>query len=197
MSSQAKTAARIAAIIKDLRLRLGYSQQAFSDRLGLSLVIVNRFEKGHVLPNAGSLVKLEQVALRHGFHDYAAVFHQALYSDCVPCIGGDPYCPCQDGDLCHYRGPDAWPIPRRDTENMPLDAKDKIDLENLKERFTYHAPTGEQPAAYEKLRAKALEFATLIVETCPSSPERSTALTGLDAVVMFSNASIARNQSAE
>lgn len=20
----------------------------------------------------------------------------------VPCIGGDPTCPCQDGDLCHY-----------------------------------------------------------------------------------------------
>ena len=30
-----------------------------------------------------------------------------------PCIGNDPLCPCQDGDMCHYRGPDAWPIPER------------------------------------------------------------------------------------
>ena len=28
-----------------------------------------------------------------------------------PCIGHDPACPCQDGDLCHYRGPDSWPMP--------------------------------------------------------------------------------------
>jgi hypothetical protein len=20
-----------------------------------------------------------------------------------PCIGGDPFCPCQDGDACHYK----------------------------------------------------------------------------------------------
>ena len=29
------------------------------------------------------------------------------------CPGGDPTCPCQDGDLCHYEGPDAWPIPSK------------------------------------------------------------------------------------
>jgi len=27
------------------------------------------------------------------------------------CIGNDPLCPCQDGDMCHYEGPDPWPIP--------------------------------------------------------------------------------------
>jgi hypothetical protein len=75
---------------------------------------------------------------------------------------------------------------------MPLDARDKIDLDNLKERFTYHAPQGDQAERYQQLRAKALEFAELIVTLCPSSPERSTALTGLDAVVMFANAAIAR-----
>jgi len=80
---------------------------------------------------------------------------------------------------------------------MPLDAKDKIELENLKARFIYHVPAGDQPERYEKLRAKALEFAELIVATCPSSPERSTALTGLDAVVMFSNAAIARSAPVE
>lgn len=27
------------------------------------------------------------------------------------CPGGDEICPCQDGDVCHYEGPDAWSIP--------------------------------------------------------------------------------------
>ena len=32
-----------------------------------------------------------------------------------PCLGDDPYCPCQDGDLCHYKagedGTKAMEIP--------------------------------------------------------------------------------------
>ena len=27
-----------------------------------------------------------------------------------PCIAADPTCPCQDGDMCHYHGPQAWPV---------------------------------------------------------------------------------------
>lgn len=27
------------------------------------------------------------------------------------CPGKDIACPCQDGDACHYEGPNAWPIP--------------------------------------------------------------------------------------
>lgn len=40
-----------------------------------------------------------------------------LYLHPVPptCIGKDPSCPCQDGDICHYRdsadGTKGWPIP--------------------------------------------------------------------------------------
>ena len=83
---------------------------------------------------------------------------------------------------------------RRDTVIMPLDARDKVTLDSLENRFTYHAPRGDQPARYEKLRGEALVFARLIVESCPPSPERSTALTHLDAVVMFANAAIARNE---
>ena len=25
------------------------------------------------------------------------------------CKYGDPTCPCQDGDMCHYEGPNPWP----------------------------------------------------------------------------------------
>jgi hypothetical protein len=35
------------------------------------------------------------------------------------CIGHNRTCPCQDGDLCHYQGPDPWPIPRTITLPSP------------------------------------------------------------------------------
>jgi hypothetical protein len=76
---------------------------------------------------------------------------------------------------------------------MPLDATDKIVMEDLNNRFTYHAPEGDQVKSYQAIRSGALDFARLIVNACPSSPERSTALTHLDAAVFFANAAIARN----
>ena len=47
----------------------------------------------------------------------AACAHIAEH--CAPCPHGDPYCPCQDGDLCHYEGPDAWPEPIPGTFDPP------------------------------------------------------------------------------
>jgi hypothetical protein len=80
---------------------------------------------------------------------------------------------------------------------MPLDAKDKITMDSLETRYTYHSPNPLQVEQFRALRAAALRFAELIVENCPSSSERSTALTHLDAAVMFANAAIARNQPAD
>jgi hypothetical protein len=34
------------------------------------------------------------------------------------CKFGDPSCPCQDGDMCHYEGPKAWPSPRREQDHI-------------------------------------------------------------------------------
>lgn len=39
---------------------------------------------------------------------------KALQTKITPCIGNDPTCPCQDGDICHYEGPDAWPVTDKD-----------------------------------------------------------------------------------
>ncbi len=36
-----------------------------------------------------------------------------------PCLGGDPLCPCQDGDCCHYRGNDPWPV--RNNRRNPVE----------------------------------------------------------------------------
>jgi hypothetical protein len=89
------------------------------------------------------------------------------------------------------------PPPRVYNGSMPLDARDKIELEDLESRFTYHAPNGDQAERYRILRGEALVLARLIVQSCPSSAERSTALTHLDACVMFANAAIARQPTAE
>jgi hypothetical protein len=79
---------------------------------------------------------------------------------------------------------------------MPLDAKDKITIDSLETRYTYHAPNPLQVEQYRSIRAGALRLAQIIVEECPSSAERSSALTHLDIAVMMANAAIARQQPA-
>lgn len=68
-------------------------------------------------------------------------------------------------------------------------------IEDLKKRFTYHAPKEGQPQKYEAIRAKALELAELLNESCPDSREKSLAVTSLEESVFWANASIARNGS--
>lgn len=67
-----------------------------------------------------------------------------------------------------------------------------ITEEELDIRFTYHAPTGDQPERYTKIGAKVRELADLIVEICPPSREQSVAMTHLEDVRMWANAGIAR-----
>lgn len=65
--------------------------------------------------------------------------------------------------------------------------------EHIENKFSYHPPKEGQPAKYEAIRDKAKELAYLIDSECPSSRERSLAMTKLEEVVMWANASIARN----
>ena len=71
--------------------------------------------------------------------------------------------------------------------NMPVEPP-KDQIENL---FTYHAPTEEQKEAYLVIREKAMEFARVIDENCPESPDRSAAIRHLREAVMTANAGIA------
>lgn len=64
------------------------------------------------------------------------------------------------------------------------------DIDN---RFTYHAPKEGQPFKYETLREFARQFAIKIDELCPEGREKSLAITHLEEVVMWANASIARS----
>lgn len=64
----------------------------------------------------------------------------------------------------------------------------------LERRFTYHAPKGNQLARYERIRNFAKDFAYALEQMCPNSREKSLALTHLEEVSMWANASIARNE---
>lgn len=64
----------------------------------------------------------------------------------------------------------------------------------IKKRFTYHPPKGDQPKKYEVIRAQAHLLANLINDLCPESREKALAFTALEEAVMWANASIARNE---
>lgn len=63
--------------------------------------------------------------------------------------------------------------------------------EHLDNWFEYHAPTPEQKAAYEVIRAEARNFADVLLMWCPSSADRTDAIRKVREAVMIANASIA------
>lgn len=69
----------------------------------------------------------------------------------------------------------------------------RFDVDNV---FCYHAPFGTQQERYVAIREKAKEMALLILASSPESREQSTALTSLQATVMWTNAAIAINEKA-
>lgn len=69
-----------------------------------------------------------------------------------------------------------------------------MNAEDIEKRFTYQPPKGNQPERYVKIRAKAKELAEMLNYDCPESREKSIAFTALEEVVMWANASIARNE---
>lgn len=64
----------------------------------------------------------------------------------------------------------------------------------LNAAFTYHPPKPDQIPKYNEIRDAAREFAEMILGECPSSRERSLALTALENAVMWANAAISRNE---
>lgn len=72
-------------------------------------------------------------------------------------------------------------------EDMVVD-KPKDQIENL---FTYHAPTEDQIKKYADLRNAAMEFARIIHNNVPESPDRTAAIRLVREAVMTANAGIA------
>lgn len=74
-----------------------------------------------------------------------------------------------------------------------LDEKAKLDLQN---RFTYHAPHGDQAERYQEIRLRCLELAEFITSMTPRCREQSRALTAIDDAMFNANAAIARHEPA-
>jgi len=75
--------------------------------------------------------------------------------------------------------------------NMPFE---KPTPEQLANRFTYHAPKGDQAERYQTVRTAILDAARTCVDFTPCCPEQSRALNALDEAMFLFNASIARNE---
>jgi hypothetical protein len=65
-----------------------------------------------------------------------------------------------------------------------------LDIDN---RFTYHAPSGDQSERYERIRAAGKTLALELEHLCPSSPELTRAVNAVDEAVMLANAAVARH----
>lgn len=68
----------------------------------------------------------------------------------------------------------------------------ELNREEMKIRFTYHAPKEGQPEIYKYIRDQAYEMAIMLQELCPQSRELSLAITKLEESVMWANSAIAR-----
>ena len=71
---------------------------------------------------------------------------------------------------------------------------DKLMNKTIENNFMYHVPKEGQPQKYEMLREEAKKLAYIIEELCPSSREKSLAVTKLEEAIMWANASIARGE---
>jgi hypothetical protein len=69
-----------------------------------------------------------------------------------------------------------------------------MDTTELTKRFTYRAPKNDQGDRYVIIRTAAANFAHVINNNTPDSREKSLAITSLEEVVHWANASIARNE---
>ncbi len=69
-----------------------------------------------------------------------------------------------------------------------------MNAEDLRKRFTHHAPKPGQSERYQSLRDQAIDLAAEIIILCPDSRERSLAITKLEESVMWANAATARNE---
>jgi hypothetical protein len=78
-----------------------------------------------------------------------------------------------------------------DRTRYPVTEQHLSDLDN---RFSYHAPAGDQTDRYHALRSRAYTLATWIMETTPPSREQSLALTKLEESIMWANSAIARHE---
>ena len=67
----------------------------------------------------------------------------------------------------------------------------QVNLANVDNVFTYHAPEGDDPQKYQRIRDAAKQLATVIIENTPNCADQSASLRHVREAVMTANASIA------
>lgn len=86
---------------------------------------------------------------------------------------------------------------RKPATTPPYDYSWLMDITELTNRFSYHAPpadSGKSPR-YQAIRKAGLEFSQLLTEMCPPSRELSLAVTKVEEAVFWANAGVARRDS--
>jgi hypothetical protein len=71
---------------------------------------------------------------------------------------------------------------------MPLDAESKLQLEEFQQGQKL-----QRPPAMDRINEAAIVLVRLILEDCPASTERTTALAYIDNAMLLAHASIARH----
>ena len=79
----------------------------------------------------------------------------------------------------------------------PADTGPRVDVDGLDNIFTYHAPQGDDVAAYQRIREAGKALAEAIVADAPPSRERSAAIAKVREAVMWGNAARACNPTEE
>lgn len=112
--------------------------------------------------------------------------------DVQPVGAGYEFCSRHRAQLTTPVEPGAVESVTGDTTNPPRAIPPDVDAA-LANRYSYHAPTGDQPERYALIRRAVLDLARMIALYTPVSREQSTAYTALDTVMFNANAAIARN----
>jgi len=81
--------------------------------------------------------------------------------------------------------------PKKTRAQYPLTS---VQKEDLRTRFTYHPPKGDQRVRYENLRKRVALLARRILEETPVCREQALALTKLEEASFWMNAAIARHE---
>lgn len=68
------------------------------------------------------------------------------------------------------------------------------DVLRLRNNATHHAPHSDQADRYESNRSDVIDLGLELLHRCPPSRELSLAMTHLEEVLFWANASIARNE---
>lgn len=80
------------------------------------------------------------------------------------------------------------------SDELPKYKPPKAVVDELLQRFTYHAPFGNQVARYGELRSTGLVLAHLVLTQTPPGREQSLAITNIEQAIFWANAAIARNE---